>query len=134
MEGVGEDEKAYNYICNLDKVNLGGPGWFNDVFKVQKGLDRIAPSRLILLQPQLRSSPSPPAPTPLTSLIALPLPTTHGAVVLVMMVMMVVVIRFLSRWTRIALGWIRCRSLWYPETSSSDIARYWTPRTTSLGL
>ena len=35
MEGVGEDERAYNYICNLDKVNLGGPGWFNDVFKVQ---------------------------------------------------------------------------------------------------
>lgn len=35
MEGVGEDEKAYNYICNLDKVNLGGPGWFNDVFKVR---------------------------------------------------------------------------------------------------
>lgn len=35
MEGVGEDEKAYNYICNLDKINLGGPGWFNDVFKVQ---------------------------------------------------------------------------------------------------
>ena len=34
MEGVGEDEKAYNYICSLDKVNLGGPGWFNDVFKV----------------------------------------------------------------------------------------------------
>lgn len=34
MEGVGEDERAYNYICNLDKVNLGGPGWFNDVFKV----------------------------------------------------------------------------------------------------
>ena len=36
MEGVGEDEKAYNYICSLDKVNLGGPGWFNDVFKVSR--------------------------------------------------------------------------------------------------
>lgn len=35
MDGVGEDEKAYNYICNLDKVNLGGPGWFNDVFRVR---------------------------------------------------------------------------------------------------
>ena len=35
MEGVGEDEKAYNYICSLDRVNLGGPGWFNDVFKVK---------------------------------------------------------------------------------------------------
>lgn len=34
MSGVGEDENPYNYICNLDKVNLGGPGWFNDVFKV----------------------------------------------------------------------------------------------------
>lgn len=34
MAGVGEDQKPYNYICNLDKVNLGGPGWFNDVFKV----------------------------------------------------------------------------------------------------
>lgn len=33
-EGIGEDEKPYNYICNLDKVNLGGPGWFNDVFQV----------------------------------------------------------------------------------------------------
>eukprot|EP00752_Nemacystus_decipiens_P002150 g2049.t1 len=39
MEGVGEDEKAYNYICNLDKVNLGGPGWFNDVFKVSVEVD-----------------------------------------------------------------------------------------------
>ena len=36
MEGVGEDEKPYNYICNLNKVNLGGPGWFNDVFKVTR--------------------------------------------------------------------------------------------------
>lgn len=35
MDGVGEDERPYNYICNLDKVNLGGPGWFNDVFKVR---------------------------------------------------------------------------------------------------
>ncbi|CAM9646456.1 unnamed protein product [Sphacelaria rigidula] len=34
MGGVGEDQNPYNYICNLDKVNLGGPGWFNDVFKV----------------------------------------------------------------------------------------------------
>ncbi|CAN0422617.1 unnamed protein product, partial [Laminaria digitata] len=39
MEGVGEDEKAYNYICSLDKVNLGGPGWFNDVFKVKVEVD-----------------------------------------------------------------------------------------------
>ncbi|CAN0434611.1 unnamed protein product [Pylaiella littoralis] len=39
MEGVGEDEKAYNYICNLDKVNLGGPGWFNDIFKISVELD-----------------------------------------------------------------------------------------------
>lgn len=37
MSGVGEDERPYNYICNLDKVNLGGPGWFNDVFKVSHG-------------------------------------------------------------------------------------------------
>eukprot|EP00903_Cladosiphon_okamuranus_P022088 g20311.t1 len=39
MEGVGEDEKPYNYICNLDKVNLGGPGWFNDIFKVSVQVD-----------------------------------------------------------------------------------------------
>ncbi|CAM9817948.1 unnamed protein product [Scytosiphon promiscuus] len=39
MEGVGEDERAYNYICNLDKVNLGGPGWFNDVFKISVEVD-----------------------------------------------------------------------------------------------
>ncbi|CAM9638065.1 unnamed protein product [Ectocarpus sp. 6 AP-2014] len=39
MDGVGEDERPYNYICNLDKVNLGGPGWFNDVFKISVEVD-----------------------------------------------------------------------------------------------
>lgn len=30
-----DDRHSYNVLCNVHKVNFGGPGWFNDVLRIE---------------------------------------------------------------------------------------------------